>query len=218
MKEAFKAKLRESATYKFVGKGIYGLRNKLFDLKYNVETARDVELKDLKIDSPNVGAGVMYSGTDPKSFKALFDAWKIPSANFTFIDLGSGKGRVLLMASEYPFKKIIGVEFSGELNQTAQKNIRSYRNPAQKCRDIEAVCEDATKFALPAAPLVFYIFNPFLEEIVAQVLANIEKSFRENPREIYFIYSYPAHKHLFDKSPVFKENYSNEWYSIYKTI
>ncbi len=146
MKEALKSKLRKSPVYKFIGRGIYSLRNKMFDIKYNVETARDVELKHLKIDSPNAGAGVMYSGTDPKSFKALFNNWQIPFADFTFVDLGSGKGRVLLMASEYSFKKIIGVEFSEELNQTAQKNIRSYRNPAQKCREIEAVCQDATLF------------------------------------------------------------------------
>jgi SAM-dependent methyltransferase len=163
MREAIRSDPRKSYTYYFAGKGIHTLRNRMFDLKYNVETEGDVPLKDLKIDNPNVEHGVMYSGTDPRSFRALFKNWDIPFENFTFIDLGSGKGRVLLMASEFAFRKIRGVEFSEVLNRTAQKNIENYRNPAQKCRDIEAVWSDAASFTPPPGPLIYYMFNPFAQ-------------------------------------------------------
>src|SRR6202165_2780171 len=78
---------------------------------------------------------------------------------FTFIDLGSGKGRTLLMASEYPFMRIVGVELIAELHQAAEENIRAYRSATQQCRQIEAVCADASEFVFPETPLVLYLFN-----------------------------------------------------------
>ena len=41
---------------------------------------------------------------------------------FTFVDFGAGKGRVLMMACEYPFKQVIGVELSRKLHATASRN------------------------------------------------------------------------------------------------
>lgn len=216
MMNAVKEKIRNSAAYAHLGRYIYTLRNRSFDRRHNVETAREVTLEELSIDSPNRQYGVMYAGTDPKSFKKLFDNFEIDHEKFVFVDLGSGKGRVLLMAAEYPFQKITGVEFAAELNAIAQKNIRNYRNKKQKCMNLESVRADAAEFVPPAQPTIYYIFNPFLAEVLSKVVNNIEQSLADNPREIYFIYAYPTQKHIFEQSPVFNEIYSDEWYSIFK--
>src|SRR5438045_5385838 len=84
---------------------------------------------------------------------------------FVFLDLGSGKGRTLMMASDYPFQRIIGVELLPALNQVARENIALYKGESQKCLAIESICADATTFPLPAAPLVLYLFNPFPGEL-----------------------------------------------------
>ena len=211
-----KEKIRKTKAYDYFGNQLFIRRAEAFDRKHNVETAREVRLHELEIDSPNVKHGVFYAGTDPKSFRGIWDHLKIKLEDFVFIDLGSGKGRALLMASELPFKKIIGVEFSSELNTIACKNILNFKNAEQKCRDIEAVCQDATLFVPPFEPCIFYVFNAFHAGIVAEVLKNLEKSFNENPREIYFIYANPVHLDVLQENRFFEEFYSDIWYSIYK--
>lgn len=216
MFDSIKQKLRNTKAYDFVGNYFYIYRAEQFDKKYNVETAREVRLHELEIDSPNVRHGVFYAGTDPKSFRRIFEGLKIEFKDFAFVDLGSGKGRALLMASEFPFKKIVGVEFSPELNAVAQKNILRYKNSAQKCSHIETICQDATLYDLPPEPCVLYVFNAFHARIVAEVLRNIERSFDENPREIYFIYANPVHNEVLQENEFFTEIYADAWYSVYK--
>ena len=77
-----------------------------------------------------------------------------------------------MMASDYPFRRIIGVELLPALNQVAQENLARYQNSSQKCFAIESVCADASSFPLPAAPLVLYMFNPFPELSLRRVLSH----------------------------------------------
>jgi histone methylation protein DOT1 len=95
-----------------------------YDWEHSVDTTRS-----------NVGFGTQfltgvtgrpYFATEPWLFQQMMQALPIDFTQFTFVDLGSGKGRVLLMASDYPFKRIIGVEFMPELHRVAQENIRKY--------------------------------------------------------------------------------------------
>jgi hypothetical protein len=107
-----------------------------FDLIHGVETSVRVHTTDLLINSPNWIHAVPYIPTPSRFLKEVLVDVDINFENFTFVDFGSGKGRVLLMASDFPFQKIIGVEFSPELHAVAQRNIESYKSSAQKCRDI----------------------------------------------------------------------------------
>jgi len=110
---------------------------------------------------------------------------------FTFVDLGSGKGRALLMASDYPFRKIIGVELLPELHAIAKENVRKYSSPRQQCRNFELHCGDARRFHLPPEPLVVFIFDPFPQDILREVIAGVERSVRKAPRKIYLAYQNP---------------------------
>src|ERR1043166_8794173 len=120
--------------------------------------------------------------------------------DFTFIDLGSGKGRVLLMASEYPFKRIIGVEFMPELHRAAQENIPRYASERQQCRQIESICMDARDFVFPDGPLVVYLFNPFSESTFARVLENLRQSVQQAPRPLYIAYRFTEFEKLLAQS------------------
>jgi hypothetical protein len=79
-----------------------------FDLKYGVEIAGDIGgrtyLSDLNIPSPNRIYGKDYSGVAPERFLAILSSLNLRFEDFTFIDFGSGKGRALLLASEFPSK------------------------------------------------------------------------------------------------------------------
>ena len=132
-----------------------------------------------------------YQPTEPALFHKMMASLPIEFDKFTFIDLGSGKGRTLLMASEYPFMKIIGVELLPELHQLAQENLASYKSESRKCFTLEAVCGDATDFPFPAEPVVLYLFNPLPEAGLRQVLRNIERGPRADSRTVYVVYHNP---------------------------
>jgi SAM-dependent methyltransferase len=160
-----------------------------------------------------------YQPTDPASFRemlaSLAEHTHLNFPDFTFLDLGSGKGRTLLMASEYPFRHILGVELLPTLHQIAQQNLCDYTNDSQQCFALESVCADATQFRLPAEPLVIYLFNPFGESALRRVVANLEQSWRANPRPLYVLYYNPLLEHLLTESSILHKLAGGDQYSIF---
>ena len=133
-----------------------------------------------------------YQPTDPAVFREMMASLPIEFDPFTFVDLGSGKGRTLLMASEYPFRRIVGVELIADLHRAAEENIRVYHSATQRCTQIEAVCTDACEFVFPDTPLVLYLFNPLPEAGLQRVLRNLERSLEQSPRRVWIVYHNPA--------------------------
>ena len=134
---------------------------------------------------------------------------------FTFVDLGSGKGRTLLMASDYPFRRIVGVELLPTLHHEAQENLGKYQNESQRCFALESICADATEFSFPTDPLVLFLFNPFPESGLRTVIANLGNSLREHPRKIYVIYHNPLQEHVLGESSALKKISGTHQYAIY---
>jgi SAM-dependent methyltransferase len=164
-----------------------------FDLAHQVETSQRVHHSDLKTESPNWVYGVGYWPTSTELVGEILAFLPIRHEQFTFVDLGCGKGRVLLMASDYPFEKIIGVEYAPELHRAAVKNIGTYRSESQKCHNIEAVCQDMTTFELSEEPLVVFLYNPASEAVMRIVAGNIVSSLLDCPREMWVVYVTPTH-------------------------
>ena len=146
---------------------------------------------------------------------ALSDQKGFDFGAFTFIDLGSGKGRTLLMASDYPFRRIVGVELLPALHRAAQENLGKYRSERQKCFAIEAICGDAAEFAFPVEPTVLFLFNPFPESGLRRVIANLERSLREQPRVVYVLYHNPLLEHVLGGSSAVKKILGTHQYAVY---
>ena len=158
-----------------------------------------------------------YQPTEPALFREMMASLPIAFDTFTFVDIGSGKGRTLLMASEYPFRKIVGVELIAELHCAAEENIRAYKSATQRCSQIEAVCGDACEFSFPAEPLVLYLFNPLPEAGLRRLVDNLEKSLAENPRAAYLLYHNPLLEHVIGERAAFLKVGGTEQYSVYCT-
>jgi SAM-dependent methyltransferase len=159
-----------------------------------------------------------YQPSEPALFHEMLEALQqigFDFRDFTFIDLGSGKGRTLLMASDYPFRRIVGVELLPALHQIAQENLSKYRNEAQKSFAVEAVCADAREFVFPAEPSALYLFNPLPEAGLRQVMMNLEESLRAHPRRIYVLYHNPVLGHVLSRSTAFSKVGGTQQYSIY---
>ncbi|HEV3039978.1 MAG TPA: hypothetical protein VHA33_19590 [Candidatus Angelobacter sp.] len=127
-------------------------RTRYGDLDFDFDHSFDTTRSNTK-SIPQLVAmmtGSPYFATEPWLFGEMMQALPIHFAEFTFIDLGSGKGRALLMASKYPFRKIIGVEFMPDLNKYAKQNTSGLSQ-------IVSLEMDARDFEFPAGPLVVYL-------------------------------------------------------------
>ena len=161
-----------------------------------------------------------YQPTERELFQAMMAALaeqtNIDLREFTFIDLGSGKGRTLLMACDYPFRRIMGVELLPSLNEIARQNLAEYRSQSQNCFVIESICADATSFDLPPEALVIYLFNPFPESGLRRCLANLRKSLTEHPRRVYVLYSNPQLDSVMMESGCLRRITGTHQYSIFR--
>jgi hypothetical protein len=137
-----------------------------------------------------------YQPTESSLFHQMMNTLNIDFREFTFIDLGSGKGRVLMMAADYPFRRIVGVELLPELCRAAQENLSQYKSNSQRCFILETICADARQFTFPLEPTVLYLFNPLPEEGLVQLMANLERSLRQQPRPLYVLYHNPQLDHV----------------------
>jgi hypothetical protein len=139
------------------------------------------------------------------SFRGTFPASRSNTSprphTFAFVDLGSGKGRALLVASELPFAKIIGVELSRELHRIAEQNLGRYRSASQRCTTFSLYCMNASEYTFGPEPLVLFLSNPFGRETIRRVLANLEASLVAMPRDAYLVYVNPRFKELMQNSP-----------------
>lgn len=120
----------------------------------------------------------------------------------TFVEYGSGKARVLFLAAELGFKRIIGVEFAPQLHEVALRNLASYRRHRPHAPPIEPVLGDAANFDIPKEPCFLYFYTPFKTELLTRVLATVAESYRANPRPMLVGYAYVLPYHIAQSSSI----------------
>ena len=155
---------------------------------FGVDSEGNIALGQLAIESENRALGFPYVPSPGLLVDTLLANVGEELNRFSFVDFGSGKGRVLLVAPHYPFREVVGVEFSPELHETAEANIRRYRSPQRRCPRVRSVCADAATFALPAPDCVLYFNNPFAEPVFARVLANVQAAHERSRGKLYVLY------------------------------
>ena len=188
-----------------------------FDLKWGVDTGGTVVPEKSEVIGPNWIYGIKYQGCNSDDLDQALTEIDTQHECFTFVDFGSGKGRGILTASRFPFRKIIGVEYSERLNEIARHNVLLFPDSAKKCKDIEVVCADAIRFPIPEGPLVIFLFCPFLRPVMTQVVQNVSTSFHQNPRRIVVLYFNPLFADVWKKAIFMKETRPSKNVAIYDT-
>lgn len=173
--------------------------------KYQINTIRVDNLQHQKIKSENLKHASIYQGTNYFLIERAFDFLKNEKANFHLVDFGSGKGRIMVVAAYYGFKKITGVDFSQSLCNEAEENIERIK-PNFPSVNFKIFCSDAVSLEIENDVNVFFFFNPFDEVVMLQVVKNILSSLKKNIRKIYIVYINPLHKEIF-LSAGFEEEY-----------
>lgn len=172
-----------------------------FDRPFNVDTAGEIPIDQLEVESENRVFAYRYQAVFPGEFRQMMQAAGDVATGRVFLDLGCGKGRALLLASEYPFDRIVGVDLAAQLIDTAKMNALAYRNPQQVCRNIEAIVGDAAVYPIPNDPLVLFLYSPFGALIMERVIDNVRRSLERKPRPFTLMYINPKCRELWDAVP-----------------
>ena len=163
-----------------------------FDRRWGTDTTSPLSTSKYNIDAELVGHAVSYSASPDRIFVRFLRQQELDYSDFTFIDLGCGKGRTLLLASEFSFKKIIGVEIEPAVHAICMANIATYLKNSKVSRPpIEALCTNAGDFDFPAGNIFLYLFNPFDEYIMTQVAHKLRQAIESSARLIRIVYFHP---------------------------
>ena len=173
--------------------------------KYNIDTIELNRLNKLMIQGDNLIHASIYQGANYYLIEKAFDYLQSINANRSIIDFGSGKGRVLIVAAHYGFRNITGIDFAKALCISAEQNINQIKSNYPSTKFI-VICDDVINYSIKEDENVFFFFNPFDEVVMLQVVKNILKSLKENPRHIFIVYLNPLHKEIF-LSAGFEEEY-----------
>ncbi len=164
-------------------------RDHSFDRAFGTDTAGSVPTSRLGIDDPEMRASaILYLPSPPRVTRWMLNHIGVRYRDFAFVDLGCGKGRVILVASEYPFKEVIGVEISSELSAIARSNSARYQPPKRQGTPIRVENVDATSFGFPTTNLVLHLYHPFESFVTAAVLSKLQESLVTTPRHVVVAY------------------------------
>ena len=194
-------------------------RSRFGDIDYDCDHAVDTTWARLPISVRlrEVFSERLYQPTVEAEFAEIMQQLAaVDFERFTFIDMGSGKGRVLLMAAMYPFARVLGVEVQPELDAIAQRNILAFAEPGRQCRQLESLCADAREFDFPAGDLVVYLFNPFPDYVLRDVLAKLIANAQREPRRIYVLYNAPFERQEFERRPELRKFHATPQYELYR--
>jgi predicted dehydrogenase/SAM-dependent methyltransferase len=175
-----------------------------FDKATGLDTGGFIHGSQLYPGHPHDSHMGSYYGTAPSLVQAVLDRWletpdRLFVENYTFIDFGSGKGRVVLIASKLPFRKCVGVERNPDLHSIAAANFARWQRSGNAHSPVEAICEDALAFEFPPGPCLIYLFNPFPSQVLAQLIDRIAEAFAGRPGQLDLLYVNAEFRDLLDQ-------------------
>jgi SAM-dependent methyltransferase len=164
-----------------------------FDRRFATDTAGSVAPAQLGIsDTTARDNAILYLPSPERVTRWMLANVAIDHRQYSFVDLGCGKGRVVLVASEFPFARVVGVEISPELTGIARRNISRYQPTSRACQDVTVQNVDATTFDFPLTNLLVHLYHPFEPALTTAVLSRLEQSVRAHPRQVVIAYLFYA--------------------------
>jgi len=176
-----------------------------FDLRNGVDTCGIIPLDELTISSEHKSRGCRYEPVRVLALQSFFSRFmRIVSPQACFVDFGCGKGRVLMVASQFGIARARGVEFASELCEVAKRNCQEYKKRRKPVTSLEIIEGDAALYPIDPKDTLFFIFNPFDDIVMSRVLDNITESISRHPRRIHFCIHNSALTGLISKHGAFE--------------
>lgn len=180
-----------------------------FDRTHGTDTSGFVHAEKLPAQEAARAHAVFYAGSQPSVLRAALKALP-PVERCAFVDLGCGKGRALLVASEFPFRDILGIELSPDLAAIARRNAALFAKRFSDRTPIRIQVADASQFSVPSGDVVLFLYHPFGAELVAKVVQAVEAALRSEPRSLYIVYYNPVAANLFDASSLLTRRFARQ--------
>lgn len=186
-----------------------------FDLEFGVRTSGLVAGRHLKSGHRADRHNTAYFGVAPSVFREMIVRWRrskpaAPMDDYSFVDLGAGMGRALLLASEFPFRTVIGVELNPTLARIGRRNLALWRAAGRGRAPMRMVCCDAAEFEPPAGPCVVFLFNPFGAPVLKRLLTAWSRSFADRLGQLDILYVNNEQEQVLVRQAGFARLYSGE--------
>lgn len=157
--------------------------------KYGIDTTRPAELKDLTIYNGNLKQSSRYEAVNYYILETLLQKITTVTTNRSFVDLGCGKGRAMVVAAHFGFNNIKGIDFAEEVCREATQNMEALQT--KRSFRYLVSCSNVLDYDIQPEDAVFFMFNPFTDETITGFLDKLEDSIAEHPRDVYFLYVSP---------------------------
>lgn len=164
--------------------------------RYKINTSKPIELTALTIPDGDIAHGSRYEAVNYYILEALLTRLTAFITPSSFTDLGCGKGRAMVVATYFGFKKIRGVDFAVEVCKTAEDHLKQIQNLFPQM-EYSIYCQNVSDYEIHPDEQVFFLFNPFSDEVIEELLEKIEVSQQLCPRVIYILYASPKHIDVF---------------------
>jgi len=186
-----------------------------FDLAHGVQTSGLIPGRYLKTGHSHDRHSTAYFGVAPSVFHALLKRWKrskpfAPIEQFTFIDVGAGMGRAILLAADYPFRKVIGIELNPLLVEIARRNLSTWHSGGAARAPLQILCGDAVDARIAKGPCLAFLFNPFGPAVMRRLLQRWARLFAKRPGELDLLYVNPEQEHVIERQPGFKRLFAGQ--------
>ena len=186
-----------------------------FDLAHGVETGGLIPAGDLVTGHPSDQHVTAYYGVAPSILRTLVTLWLDtkpvhPIDRYTFVDIGAGKGRAILVASEFPFRQVIGIELNPAMADIAQRNVDQWLQShagdptAPLHAPVRLVEQDVLDFDFPKSPCAAFLFHPFEAPLMKKLLRRLERQFAKRPGELDILYVNAECAQVFAANAAFK--------------
>jgi len=188
-----------------------------FDRRYGTETSGIIPPSQLGLQGEHAYAANRYEPVQIPVFRRIMRDLPVRHEDYAFVDFGSGKGRALLMASQYPFRRVIGVELSSMLHAAALRNVAVFERANPAAARIELVCGDALRYPIPEGEVVCFLYDAFGRPLVEKMIENLDLARRARSRHIFVVYRNPVCADLFDGAGFLHTVAAHRAYRIYRT-
>ncbi len=188
------------------------------DRQLGIETHQVVPNWTARVTGDNHLHGHDYQPVVAATFREVMSGLPTDLSACTFVDYGSGKGRALLLAAEFPFQRIIGVEYAQDLHEAAQRNLACASARLSGLDRVECLWADAAQFDPPEVPLVCFFFNPFDGRILRAVLEQLLRSVQDRPRDLWIAYVNPEHRQVLDVHPAVEPVLEGTGWMVYRVM
>lgn len=182
-----------------------------FDIRYGVNTSGLVDGRDLHSGHQNDRFITAYFGVPPSRLINALELWQRTSqrttSQYRFIDIGCGKGRALLLASQFGFRDVFGIELQPNLAQIASENMQRWREQNSVPTEFSILCGDGPSLLpqLLTGPVLIYLYNPFHAPVLRDLLNSIVDQREKISDPVDVLYLYPEYEEVFSDFPLLRK-------------